>query len=63
MKFALLVTGNLRFESETHFNNFVDACSGCDIFVATYKIYEKLAKKLTNNYSLIICRGIHSSTG
>jgi hypothetical protein len=50
MKHAIILTGELRFDNENHFNEFIKFIDGLDVFISTYPKYEKLAKQITNNY-------------
>ena len=50
MKHAIILTGELRFDNEIHFNQFINFINGFDVFISTYPKYEKLAKQITNNY-------------
>ena len=50
MKCAILITGELR---TPNFSNLYNSIKKFDIFISTYKQYEKQAKKLTNNVILI----------
>jgi hypothetical protein len=52
MKSAILITGELRFEDENHFNKFYSLVENYDIFIATHPKYEWLAKQITNKYIL-----------
>jgi len=48
-KIGLLIAGKLRFKNKRKFTLFLNSIEGYDIFISTYTIYEKLAKKITNN--------------
>lgn len=48
-KIAILITSQLRFENELTFNLFLDKIKKYDIYISTYLIYEKIAKKITDN--------------
>ena len=53
MRIAIILPGELRFESLNHFNNFYEKVKDYDIYISTYAKYEKLCKKL-NAYYLIV---------
>ena len=47
---AILLSGELRFRDEVHFNKIKNLLSKYDVYISTYYRYENICKQLTNNY-------------
>ena len=52
MKQALLITGELRFKSKDHFEQFYTLIKRYDVFISTYEEYSNICSKITDNYIL-----------
>tara|TARA_Y100000310_G_scaffold344865_1_gene460103 strand:- start:2735 stop:3586 length:852 start_codon:yes stop_codon:yes gene_type:complete len=49
MKTAILIIGELRFNSDAHFLKFLKLIEGHDVFVSTYEEYCGICSKITDN--------------
>ena len=50
MKIAILITGELRVKDENHLKQLEKAYKGYDLFISTYKEYEKICIRLKAKY-------------
>ena len=53
-KVAVLITGQIRVESEAHLDTIARAAEGVDLFVCTYKPFEALARRFRLQGLLIV---------
>ena len=53
MKLAIILPGELRFESKEHFDDFYEKIKDFDVYISTYKRYESLCRMITPNYTFV----------
>jgi hypothetical protein len=53
MKLAIILTGELRFESKEHFDDFYEKIKDFDVYISTYKRYESICRMITPHYTFV----------
>lgn len=53
MKLAIILPGELRFESKEHFDDFYDKIKDFDVYISTYKRCESICRMITPHYTFV----------